>query len=206
MTLNQAVSRSGGWLVAGIGSRTAAHGPSRDETIAQSGRQAVPSSINSHTNDVATARFPARGSLRSQLTVRNPALRLNLDPVCRCAFSGQRDAFWVGKGSVAQVADWQLCGQCGRKYWAGDSYSPVPPPPRLPHESLIRYFLRATFTSIRRTGVWLTPASRWDSWSSRSSVAVCEECSAKNDQGWKAHERFRSRRRGWSRSRRRSKD
>jgi hypothetical protein len=91
------------------------------------------------------------------------------------------------RGSGEQVADWELCGQCGGKYWAGDAYSPVPPPPRLPHESLIRYSLRATFTSIRRANVVLTRANRW--WS-RSRVAVCEECSAKNDAGWKAHDRF----------------
>jgi hypothetical protein len=100
--------------------------------------------------------------------------------VCQCARLVQ--AVLLLKGQREQVADWELCGQCGRRYWVGDSYRPVPPPPRLPYESLIRYLLRASFTSIRR-------ASSWHLWN-RGFFAVCEECSAKNDEGWKAHERL----------------
>lgn len=80
------------------------------------------------------------------------------------------------------MADWARCPQCGRRYWAGDSYRPVPPPPRLPGENAVHYGWRKSVFFVRSV-----PNLRLgDYW----IIAACEECSAKNDEGWKAHELF----------------
>lgn len=87
------------------------------------------------------------------------------------------------------MANWVRCAQCGRRYWAGDFYKPMPSPPRLPSESGIRYVWRKMVLLVRHE-VFLrrVPASLW----SRDlpvSLSVCEGCSAQNEEGWKARAR-----------------
>jgi hypothetical protein len=77
------------------------------------------------------------------------------------------------------VANWLRCAQCGQRYWAGDFYKPVSAPARLPDESLIRYVWRKLLSVEFKGPLGVPPAS----------VRVCEECSAKNEEGWKAREK-----------------
>jgi hypothetical protein len=87
------------------------------------------------------------------------------------------------------VANWLRCAQCGQRYWAGDFYKPVSAPPRLPGESLIRYVWRKLLSVPFKDPYWVRFLTRWPVGVPPASVRVCEECSAKNEEGWKARER-----------------